>query len=162
MFSSAPHTSSPHLKEIIKHDNRGLITHKLCVNEQGFPEGEGFFYHHGKLHMVVTFQSGQRHGPATTYYPNGNVQSTMFYHHNHLEGELRHFTEHGALVLVETYKNGQLDGPFSTFHKNGVPHQRGIYKNHLKVGVWEEFDEHGDLITHSHYSESGHLRTSSL
>jgi antitoxin component YwqK of YwqJK toxin-antitoxin module len=58
----------------------------------------------------VTFRQGVPHGPARTYYDNGQVESEYAYSDGQLDGPYRHFSPTGELTAEHRFEKGaQLD-----------------------------------------------------
>ncbi len=81
--------------------------------------------------MVGEMKAGQRTGPWTSYFPEGNVRSTS------------------------TYVDGSEEGATQVFHPNGKPYYTGTYAHGKPVGDWVFFDPTGKELKHVIYDSLG-------
>jgi antitoxin component YwqK of YwqJK toxin-antitoxin module len=62
----------------------------------------------GQPRQSVTFRNGLPHGPAHTWYENGQVESAYAYRDGQLDGVYRSFSPEGQPTVEYTFEKGQL------------------------------------------------------
>ena len=69
------------------------------------------------------------HGPLTTYYKNGNIESVMNYDHGKEHGIYTFYHENGKLWSERRYENAKAIDVISNFDNKGKPMDKGTLKN---------------------------------
>jgi antitoxin component YwqK of YwqJK toxin-antitoxin module len=82
----------------------------------------------GSAAWEVTWQTGEWHGPAKTWWKNGVVEHA---------GQHRH---------------GKRDGEWSFWFSNGQLAARGTYADDRKIGEWQYFDERGASMDYENWA----------
>lgn len=72
--------------------------------------------------MTGNFKDGMREGPWRSFFPNGELRSTGFFHQDRSNGG------------VEVYREG------------GTPYYTGEMRDDQRVGVWRYYDKAGKLL----------------
>ena len=116
------------------------------VNRADYAQGElvgGYvtYYPNGKIEKQVAQDGqGRQHGLASSYFPDGTLESHSQWRDGFPEGMQRSYHGTGKLrEAVEFRHGGQVDGPFETFDENGKLSTRQT----LRDGKLE-----GELITY--------------
>jgi len=87
----------------------------------------------GNLRMRGELRGGKRHGPWTSYFPNGIIRSRA------------------------TYVDGVEQGPTEVYHENGMTYYTGQYHNGTTVGEWIFYDPQGVELERVAYDSTGTL-----
>ncbi len=108
-----------------------------------------------------------------TYYPSGNIQSSVNYVSGKIEGEAffyfddvkntlqaqatfddekiidkyEEFHDNGARKAMIPYKDGVPHGDAEFYYPNGKLQIEAEFKNGLKHGKWKHYDENGELLS---------------
>lgn len=99
------------------------------------------YSHYGYLNSTITYNSKwEMNGPATSYYPNGQIKKSCNYKNDLLEGTYQEYYDNGRQKLYANYEKGMLNGP------------RVSYLNNSENSVEEESFCHNDTITGASYS----------
>ncbi|MEN9997493.1 MAG: hypothetical protein RI922_483 [Bacteroidota bacterium] len=99
----------------------------------------------GSLISVISFLNDSlKHfdGPYYTFYDNGQMEDSMFYVNNELNGKCRSYFESGQLKAKGNFVEGEFHDSLLTFYPSG---------NKKRI----DFYENGELIKGSIYDEKG-------
>jgi antitoxin component YwqK of YwqJK toxin-antitoxin module len=103
----------------------------------------------------------------TTYYSNGNVESTGPYKDNLPFGEHRVFNEDGAPKRADIYDSGRIvasgpidsgdkqEGDWKEYFESGQLKDEGEYQKGLKVGEWKYYFMDGKKFEVGKYDKNG-------
>ncbi len=103
----------------------------------------------------------------TTYYSNGQVESSGPYKDNVPFGMHRKYDENGKPKTADVYDSGrvvasgpineadQQEGDWKEFYDNGQPQAEGKYVNGVKVGDWKYFFRDGKKFEVGKYDAKG-------
>ncbi|HBG69393.1 MAG: hypothetical protein A2W93_15545 [Bacteroidetes bacterium GWF2_43_63] len=132
-------------------------------------------YPDGTLKSEVTMKNGQKNGPSSYYYPNGNIELRMNYADDQLEGQYEKFTikgtrteltmyvagkkngeskifgEDGKLQLLAMFVNDTIHGTYKEFYPNGQVKVSGTYNHGFYDGKWEYFDFSGINVGYAEF-----------
>jgi antitoxin component YwqK of YwqJK toxin-antitoxin module len=103
----------------------------VLQNTPALKEGPQVIHMDDGGRMVGEMKAGQRTGPWTSYFPEGNVRSTS------------------------TYVAGSEEGATQVFHPNGKPYYTGSYMHGKPVGDWVFFDPSGKELKRVLYDSLG-------
>ena len=112
----------------------------------------------GRLLTKISYKSGKSHGPAETFYPNGQVKQKGNFKSGKLHGLYERFHINGQSEYKSKYKDGEeLHGPIDEgYYKNGRLKWRANYKDEKPHGPYEEYYKNGQLECKGNY-ENGQL-----
>lgn len=99
----------------------------------------------GSLISVITFLNDSLNdfdGPYYTFYDNGQMEDSMFYINDELNGNCRSYFESGQLKAKGTFREGEFHDSLLTFYPSG---------NKKRI----DFYENGELIQGSIYDDKG-------
>jgi len=99
----------------------------------------------GSLIRVITFLNDSLNdfdGPYYTFYDNGQLEDSMFYVNDELNGNFRSYFESGQLKVKGNFKEGEFQDSLLTFYPSGNKKRIDCYAN-------------GELIKGSIYDEKG-------
>jgi antitoxin component YwqK of YwqJK toxin-antitoxin module len=97
--------------------------------------------------FFVFYNEGKKNGKTRIYDTEKNLQKTVTYKNDVMEGEIEVFHENGCLIQKMMYKNGKKEGPFVSYNNNGVKLFEAHYKNDLLEGPFIAYDSFGDIST---------------
>lgn len=85
--------------------------------------------------IQATFKNGQRDGPWTSFYSNGQLFEKGNFRGGEEHGVWVSYHANGRLASKGSYKNGKEDGLWLVFDMTGNLHESisGNYKNGIKV-----------------------------
>ncbi|MHA7944253.1 toxin-antitoxin system YwqK family antitoxin [Formosa sp. 3Alg 14/1] len=128
-----------------KDDNR--IKYIKAFDDAGNASGEWkSYYDSGELYNVEHYLNNKPHGIQTTYFKNGNVNSSGNMKEGKEEGMWSYYYDDGTLASEKTFVNGEENGPYRQYHTNGNLHKEGSKQNFKNVGTWSIYDTNGDLF----------------
>jgi antitoxin component YwqK of YwqJK toxin-antitoxin module len=84
-----------------------------------------------------------RHGPALSWYEDGNKKSESLYTDGKLTGAVSTYSQDGELIEVKTYRNGEPDGRWIKWNADGEKEFDGFVRGQEKVGKWILYDRNG-------------------
>ena len=103
---------------------------------------------------AVTMQVGkdERHGPWSSWYPNGQVQIQGEYKHDLRVGQFTWWYANGQKSAEGFYVDGVPHGRWVWWHENGQKSAQGEYKRGEMIGLWSRWDESGKMVTAEDHS----------
>ncbi|MCK0130186.1 toxin-antitoxin system YwqK family antitoxin [Flavobacteriaceae bacterium F08102] len=84
-------------------------------------------------------------GFVTYYYKNGNVQQTVTFKNNLLQGARKDYYLNGRLKDHSIYDKGKRNGLWISYYENSNISETGNYSNDEREGYWKEFHPNGKL-----------------
>ncbi|MFN3840701.1 MAG: toxin-antitoxin system YwqK family antitoxin [Cyclobacteriaceae bacterium] len=133
--------------------------------------------HLKEVYVVKDTIRNMMHGPYTSYFLNGNIESKGFFNNNETTGIWEFFYESGNLKMRGAlrqntnfgkweyfYESGQKsmegtvngrsrEGDWVMYYENGTVKETGSYKNNQRNGVWKSFYEDGVLKSEGDYTD---------
>lgn len=94
----------------------------------------------------VTFKNGVREGLMKSFYQDGKVRQTFWYHNGLREDSARWFYQEGPVFRSTPYKKDTIDGIQKQYYKNGKVKAKIGYIKGLRTPYIEEFDKNGKLV----------------
>jgi len=123
--------------------------------DTGKPVGEHILYYPkqekaaASLAQILHYgEPGKFHGEQKTYFPNGQLQTEVYYNQGECEGTKRAWDPQGHLVEEASYVHGKLNGMFFQRMSDGREILFG-YKNHFKNGphtIFYPLNERGEKL----------------
>lgn len=106
------------------------------------------YYPSGNLQSTVNYNNGQVDGDAYFYYDDdkNTKMAEVHYSNDLIDGPYMEYYENGAQKALLHYESGLLNGPAEYYYKTGRTKIKGKYKNGRKKGKWYFYDEKGNLI----------------
>ena len=98
-----------------------------------------------KLLRVLKYKGDLQDGGDTSYYENGQIQSTSFFINGVQEGESKKYFEDGKVFEIAYYINGNLNGISYLFNRKGVLTDQIRLINGKRSGFSYEFNDNGNL-----------------
>jgi antitoxin component YwqK of YwqJK toxin-antitoxin module len=74
---------------------------------------------YGNLKSKIKIRDGQLNGEAITYYPAGQISTTVNYINNKKEGIEKKYYKQGQLYRTRTFEDGKANGIEKRFYKTG-------------------------------------------
>jgi hypothetical protein len=104
------------------------------------------FDNNGTLLAEETVKSGQKNGPAWTYYPGGNIKQKIMYKDGEKHGIAEWYYDDGTLYQATPYENGLINGVRKKYYDNGqleaeIPYQKG-----QPFPGTREYDRDGNIL----------------
>lgn len=103
----------------------------------------------GCLRNNLTFDGPydlKKEGVYYWYFPNGNINSLVYFENNKAEGKYSMFYENGALKEEGFYSNGLLNGDCYTYYESGKKKSFSRFTSgDFTNKSYEEYDENGTL-----------------
>ncbi|MEN8121720.1 MAG: DUF3352 domain-containing protein [Bacteroidota bacterium] len=106
------------------------------------------YYPDGNLKSSVNYKDGKVNGEAFFFYDD-NKETKMvevIYEEDVINGVYLEFYQNGAQKATLNYEEGMLNGDAEFYYKTGRTKIKGKYKNGRKKGKWYFYDEKGKLI----------------
>jgi len=162
--------------EKIIYDNKGNISYKYIINNEGDTITEIIYYKSGEIKYLLPIVNGKITGLAKSYNRNGILIKDSHYNNNGvLEKRYRYFKKSTHIYsytnckmdkifhVTQYYKNGKIKkefnmiffngyGPFKLFYKNGNLKIDGIYNGNKRNGTWYFYHEDGSLKQTKEYN----------
>lgn len=112
----------------------------------------------GFLTAAVLFLAGNstlraQDGMVRTYYPNGRIETAVFFIKDVIDGTARVFYDNGQLKEEKNYVLGVLNGWIKEYYDNGAPKLELFIKNGVKDGIMREYYVNGGIKRVEVYSE---------
>jgi antitoxin component YwqK of YwqJK toxin-antitoxin module len=128
--------------------------HYRIVSKEYFRLGQKFgpdtfFYEEGNTSQIYKYTSKGIH--STTFFKNGQIESIGYYDNYKKIGTWNSFYESGKIKEVCDYKNDMIEGSYIYFFENGNLFETGSYVNGFKTGIWIEGDSSGKIISKGNY-----------
>jgi antitoxin component YwqK of YwqJK toxin-antitoxin module len=98
-----------------------------------------------------------RHGPATIWFDNGQLQQQGYYQHGKKQGTFTFYYENGQVAAAGEYKDDQPEGMWVWSHRNGQKATVGQYEAGRQIGEWRWWNDDGTLASQKDYSETGSI-----
>lgn len=121
----------------------------LVSFKKGKPIGRSeMFYASGtrqRLGILYDFDTLKIHGKGTYYFPNGNVQTEVFYDRGVRSGSHTEYYENGMLAGTGFWKDNKEHGIWEFNYPNGNLLDKGEYLEGKRSGIWEARNENGTL-----------------
>ena len=92
------------------------------------------------------YKNGVKHGPASTWWPNGRLCSEVPYVHGREHGTERSWNEDGTLWRETRYREGRADGEWRYFHSNGRLQYSHWYEDGRMHGKFRQWTAAGQLL----------------
>lgn len=71
------------------------------------PKEHTFYYDSGELQSRYFTLNGEKHGPSTSYYKDGNLHSEKYWNYGDLTGQEKIFSQSGAVVTITNIEHGK-------------------------------------------------------
>jgi len=106
------------------------------------------YYPSGNLQSTVNYNEGLVDGDAYFYYDNdkNTKMAEVQYSDDLIDGVYMEYYENGAQKALLHYEEGILNGEAEYYYRTGRTKIKGKYKNGRKKGKWYFYDEKGNLI----------------
>jgi antitoxin component YwqK of YwqJK toxin-antitoxin module len=101
----------------------------------------------------ITLVDGKKNGPATYYFPNGNVKEMGVFLNNEKNEQWLDWDEAGNKIAEAFYSNGKKNGTWMIWDTKGTKRYEMYYSMDKKVGKWSMWDENGKLSSEKLYNE---------
>lgn len=98
-----------------------------------------------KLAKFTIQGAAERHGPASTWYDNGQKQSQAEYDAGRMIGQHTWWYENGQKAAEGQFKTGKPHGDWTWFHRNGQKAVAGEYVDGAAIGEWIAWSAEGRL-----------------
>ena len=96
-----------------------------------------------------------QHGPALSWYDNGQPKMKGQYKNDARYGRFIWWHPNGQKQLIGSYdENGNKVGAWTWWHPNGVKAIQGQYESNVAVEVWRWWDENGQVESTENISET--------
>lgn len=94
----------------------------------------------------VTFKNGVREGLMKSFYQDGKLRQTFWYHNGVREDSAKWYYTDGRVFRSTPYKNDTADGIQMQYYRIGKVKAKLGYIKGLRTPFLEEFDQNGRLI----------------
>ena len=69
--------------------------------------------------LIAAYQNGKREGKSSFFYPDGGIESVMYFQNDEIHGSVQHFHPNGTLRSDMTYCNGEACGEERDYDEQG-------------------------------------------
>lgn len=109
----------------------------------------------GMYRIKVVGKEGedQRHGPWSTWYPNGQLAAQGHYRHDKPEGVFTFWHSNGQKSIEGAYDNGAQIGRWTWWHDNGLRAIAGEFEDGDQIGAWSWWQPNGKLAENAVFSD---------
>jgi TonB family protein len=108
-------------------------------------KGPYFWYENGILTVQGQYDRGYKAGAWKTYYPNGKLRDSVFYHWDKLYGAYVKYWDNGQLKESGKYNDGQPIGHRNLFYRDGMLAAKEFYDEKEKIsGAY--YDAQGAVV----------------
>ncbi|MGB0806665.1 MAG: hypothetical protein ACPGRC_08240 [Salibacteraceae bacterium] len=101
------------------------------------------YYINGQVNSVGQYWNDNKHGNWLNYFKNGQLSSKGKYEYGHKVGDWIYYHETGEISLKETYVNGDLHGKKTWYLKNGKIDSEYTYEHGSRHGISTYYDPNG-------------------
>ena len=111
----------------------------------------------GSLISVITFLNDSLKdfdGPYYTFYDNGQMEDSMFYINDELNGNFRSYFESGQLKVKGNYLEGEFQDSLLTFYVSGNKKRVDVY-DIGKLIQGSVYDDQGNTLPYENYFVEG-------
>ena len=117
------------------------------IIEQDIRNGEvSTFYPAGNVKTTITYDKDVKNGPATRYYSNGKIQLEMKFVNGKREGVSKKYYMNGCLYATTPYSNNKINGERITYYDDGSIKAKAQYFNNLHGTGLIEYTTTGNRI----------------
>ncbi len=132
-------------------------------------EVEKRYYSNGRVHRVIPYVDGRKHGEMKVYSKDGNLTQKIkfkddekkfvrYFHKNGVvsrevpyvdgkpNGTMHVYDENGDLVQKIPYRNGEIEGVAEQYYVGGALYTEKPYKNGVPTGTQKFYDRKGNLV----------------
>jgi antitoxin component YwqK of YwqJK toxin-antitoxin module len=99
----------------------------------------------GELAVFEVRGEDEKHGPFTTWHPNGQIARQGEFRYNLPVGKFTFWYPNGQKQMEGNYTDGQQQGTWIWWHENGQKSIAGDYKDGQPVGSWSWWKSTGKL-----------------
>ena len=104
------------------------------------------YYPNGNIESEIYFKEDVYHGPYKIYYENGQLKDETNYFNNKPFGPYRFYYDNGQIEEEGTFKNGKMDGINKLYYENGQLLGNRIFKNGQLNGPYKMYHQNGQLF----------------
>jgi len=117
----APDKDQEDVSVVRKRRDDGTLSSVNQVDEDGYVHGiKVNYYEDGKtVHSKVSYNHGQKHGPALWYYKNGQVHEHTNYNYGRKDGLTKRYYDTGELMEELTFKMGEEQPGKKKYNRQG-------------------------------------------
>lgn len=105
----------------------------------------------GRKSASVTWRRDVRHGPFTTWHPNGQIATKGQHRDGAEHGIIETFNADGTRIERRAWADTLPTGPYRAWHDNGKPRIEGQFEAGLPVGTWKRFGADGTRIAEQRF-----------
>jgi antitoxin component YwqK of YwqJK toxin-antitoxin module len=137
------------LIKVVYHDTAGAVLQNIDL-----PGGNGTLERKtmdGKVVYVKKFEKDYPQGVATSYYPDGTIESTAEYNKGKKEGKSVYYNALGKIVNEVKYFNGEKTGKEKSYDEDGKLSSDYNYYNGDYHGVGISYHANGKVSKDAHY-----------
>ncbi|MBN2668817.1 MAG: tetratricopeptide repeat protein [Bacteroidales bacterium] len=119
------------------------------VNEEGKVQGYAeSYYPDGNLLSTMSYnKDGLFEGEKISYYPNGNLKEVDYYKNGVLQDSLIQYSRYGRPTVFYSVKDDALDGEVRYYHNSGSPSTIMFVKDKQLQGERKKYFESGPLYS---------------
>ncbi len=110
------------------------------------------------LQQEINYDMNNLNGLYTTFYPNGNIDSSITYTKGKKHGEYIRRYENNVIMQKCTYVHGKIEGKFESYYPNGNKDIVCSYINDKLHGDYYKYKVSGDL-KHSLIYNNGNVQS---
>jgi antitoxin component YwqK of YwqJK toxin-antitoxin module len=93
-----------------------------------------------------SFKRGFLHGKALTWYNNGQIHRSGYYHKGQISGRWEFWDEQGHKTIEACYNRNVLNGSYMALYANGKLKEKGQFLANKRTGKWTYYSEDGQLL----------------
>lgn len=128
----------------------GLFVEATFKN--GLLDGEEKDYLGGALTEVIPYKDGKKHGIATSFYSNGQINHIHSFTNGILNGPFISYHKNGNIWIKREYVNGEVHGDDLSYFENGEAESVCHYNMGKAHGDYLSYFENGEVESVCHYN----------
>ena len=130
----------------IKNDNNIIIAEGNIKNQKLHGLWRTY-YPSGNIKSSVNYLMNDVDGEATFYYDKSEntLKVECFFDENQIDGIYKEYFKNENRKVILNYRNGFLSGDAQFFYNNGILKIKGNYKKNKKAGKWQYYRENGEI-----------------
>jgi hypothetical protein len=124
----------------------GNLKSEVELNKKGEINGvKTVYYEDKKVLSKEHYTNNIKNGEFISYYPNGNIQITLWYNDGKKDSTLKAYYNDGKLQYTYDYVNDKINGYFREYFNNGNRKEIRLYERDSLL-FYEIFDSTGNFI----------------
>jgi len=120
---------------------------KPVQTQEKFSGEHTTYFDNGNVQSTQMVVDGIAHGTYSLYHENGTLREQGTFENGKKVGEWKRFNDQSQMVAIANFVDGQKHGNWKIWDNQGVLRYDMSYENDSKVDIWYMYDETGNLVS---------------